>query len=306
MHGPGAGIRKMGEHLVTFAYAKINLTLEILGKREDDYHEIRSVIQTIDLADILTFSPSEELELRFDDPALEKLDSPRVLITRAVELLWEKMGERRGVRIFHRKGIPKFSGLGSSAADAAAVLKALNKMWNLDLSQEELCELAARISSDAPFFIYGGTALLEGRGEKVRPLPPLPERWLVILNPPLKIRSGKTARAYSKILPSHYTGGEITQKLVKEIESGKLDEPPLFNVFEQVIYELYPELSFYRDLLLRAGARSVHLAGAGPALFSFVKSREEGEEMIRRLEGEKGELFLVRTVNARSSNGGHK
>src|SRR4030042_180950 len=150
------------------AYAKINLTLEALSKRPDGYHEIASVRQATSLADTLTFEPAETLDFNCDVPELQTGDN---LVLKAARLLKEISGYKKGARINLTKKIPLAAGLGSGSTDAAATLVGLNKLWGLNLSRAKLLELAAKLGSDVPFFLYGGTALAQERGEQGTPLP---------------------------------------------------------------------------------------------------------------------------------------
>ncbi|GAI41543.1 unnamed protein product, partial [marine sediment metagenome] len=168
--------------LTVKAPAKVNLTLEVLGKRPDGYHEIRSVIQTINLCDSLRFRLNDKLQFGSDNPDFVVEES---LVSRAAALLRQTTGCSKGARIEIGKRIPLASGLGGDSSDAAAILRGLNKLWRLGLSSAELLELAPRLGSDVAFFLYGGMALVEGRGERVTPLPPLPHRWVVLLMPPV-------------------------------------------------------------------------------------------------------------------------
>lgn len=276
------------------AYAKINLTLEVLGKRPDGYHEIRSVLQTIDLADRLTFEANPEIRLVCSDPGLVSEDN---LVLRAARLLSAETHCDKGALLYLEKRVPEAGGLGGGSSDAATTLVGLNQLWNLNLSRQRLASLGSRLGSDVPFLIYGGTARAEGRGEKITPLRPLPETWLVLLKPPLEPTPGKTARLYAQLIPAHYTTGDLTQRLADAVDRGKsLDASLLYNVFERVAFDFFPGLSEYRQRLIASGAASVHLAGSGPILFSLVGGEEEGQALCHRL-GEQGlEAYLACTV----------
>jgi 4-diphosphocytidyl-2-C-methyl-D-erythritol kinase len=276
------------------AYAKINLTLEVLSKRPDGYHEISSIIQTISLADTLTFEPNKTLDFRCN---MSTLQTPNNLVLKAARLLQQNTGSNKGAIISLTKIIPVAAGLGSGSTDAATTLHGLNQLWQLNLSLDKLTDLAAKLGSDVAFFLYGGTALAKGRGEQITPLPPTPQLWLVLLKPPVKPVPNKTAQLYSQLNPSHFTSGQFTQKLVAHLNhGGKAEDSFLFNVFEQVAFDFFPKLSEYRSILLKAGARSVHLAGSGPALFALAPDKSHGEAILKRLEngGQKG--YLVHTV----------
>ncbi|GAI27125.1 unnamed protein product, partial [marine sediment metagenome] len=174
--------------LTGLAPAKINLVLEVLGKRDDGYHEIRSLVQTISLYDVLSFELAEGISLDCTEPSLQ---SPDNLAIQAARLLREVSGSEKGVKIGLEKRIPWGAGLGGGSSDAAAVLLALNKLWGLDLTTSGLVGLGAKLGSDVPFFIYKGTALVEGRGERVTPLSASLPGWFVLLLPPLPQMPGK-------------------------------------------------------------------------------------------------------------------
>ena len=255
------------------AHGKINLTLEVLGERDDGYHEIASVMQTISLADSLCLEESDSITIECDS---DSLATPQNLAFKAAELVREKAGRSGGVHIQLEKRIPVASGLGGGSSDAAAVLKALNSLWGLGMSLDELDPLAARLGSDVPFFLREGTAVVLGRGEKVRPVRPADLGWMVVAVPAVSI-PGKTAAMYGAVASSDYTRGALTRKLGARIDGGG-DVPPqfLFNAFDAVALEVVPELKESWDSLVSLGAREVHLAGSGPAMFAPVSRKELG------------------------------
>src|SRR5512136_2681922 len=168
-------LHKRPAMLTVRAPAKVNLVLEVLGK-DNDYHRISSIVQSIDLCDVLSLQPDEELRFECNVPSLEQDN----LVTRAARLLRESMKCSPGARIDLRKHIPWGVGLGGGSSDAAAALLALNELWGLRLPLSELDRLASKLGSDVPFFIHKGTALIEGRGDKVTPLPSLSATWFVL------------------------------------------------------------------------------------------------------------------------------
>lgn len=284
--------------LTLSAQAKVNLTLEALAKRDDGYHEIATVLQTISLADTLSFETGESVELTCNVASLRSADN---LVLKAATLLKEATGCRRGALIHLTKVIPLAAGLGSGATDAAAALVGLNKLWELDLPFEGLADLAAKLGSDVVFFLYGGTALARGRGERVTPLPPAPEQWMVLLRPAIEPAPNKTARLYSRLNTHHFTSGQFTDRLVEALHQGRgMGPAALYNVFEQIAFEFFPGLSDYRSRLLQAGADRVHLAGAGPVLFTLVPAKGRGETIMSSLEADGLEAYLVRTVQRSS------
>ncbi len=282
--------------LTAQAPAKLNLTLEVLAKRGDGFHEIRSVIQAINLCDTLRFELSQGIEFKCSMPGWIAEES---LVSKAASLLQETTGCTEGATVEVEKRIPLVSGLGGDSSDAAAVLRGLNQLWGLGLSREELLELAPQLGSDVAFFLYGGTALAEGRGERVMTLPSLPHWWVVLVMPSVSREPGKTKRLYGSLEPRHYTDGQITERLVEQLKAGgELSPSLLFNTFENVTFVRSSEMSVYRSHIIKIGVTNVHLAGSGPALFTLVKDRVEAEDLHVRLQQQGMECYLAETVTA--------
>ncbi len=282
--------------LTVLAPAKLNLTLEVLAKRSDGFHEIRSVIQTINLYDSFSFQLSENIEFNSNSPDWIAEES---LVSKTASLLQKATGCSKGTTIGVNKRIPLLSGLGGDSSDAAAVLRGLNQLWGLGLSRGELLELAWQLGSDVAFFLYGGTALVEGRGEMVTPLPPLPHMWVVLVMPPVPRLPGKTKQLYDSLKANHYTDGRITERLVVELREGREFTPSLlFNTFENVAFTRFSGLSIYREHIVKLGVIDAHLAGSGPALFTLVKDRTQAEELYIRLQQQGLESYLTDTLPA--------
>ena len=282
--------------LTVLAPAKLNLTLEVLAKRPDGFHEIRNVIQTINLCDSLRFQLSQRIEFKSDMPNWIPEDS---LVSKATSLLQQATGCGKGATIEVSKRIPLVSGLGGDSSDAAAILRGLNKLWELSLSRDELLKLAVQLGSDVAFFLYGGTALVEGRGEIVTPLPPFPHMWVVLALPPVPRLTGKTERLYASLKASHYTDGQVTERLVEELKAGREFTPSfLFNTFENVAFSRFSGLRVSRDHIVKIGATNVHLAGSGPALFILVRDRTQAEDLYIRLRQQRLEPYLTETLAA--------
>ena len=289
--------------LSTRPYAKINVALEVLGRRPDGYHEVCTVYQAIGLYDELRCAPAAELTL--DAPALP--DGAPNLVLRAAAALQEATGCQAGAALSLRKGIPVAGGLGGGSADAAAALVALNALWKLYLERAELVRIAAQLGSDVPFFLLGGTALARGRGELLDPLPdPLP-RWLVVLLPEA-VLAEKTRRVYAMLDPKWYTSGGFVLTLAQRL---RIDPAaswrPLGNGLEPTAMQLFPDLSAARDALLEATRAAWqefptpagedtepdwNLSGAGPALFSYFGDHRAAER-CQALLAERGYAALV-------------
>ncbi len=287
---PGRGIGT----LTVLAPAKLNLTLEVLAKRRDGFHEVRSVIQTINLCDSLCFQSGENIEFKSNLPNWIPEES---LVSKAASLLQQVTGCSKGATVEVKKRIPLLSGLGGDSSDAAAVLRGLNQLWGLGLSSEKLLELAWQLGSDVAFFLYGGTALVEGRGELVTPLLPLPHMWVVLIMPPMPRLPGKTKQLYDSLKANHHTDGQITARLVEKLKSGGEFTPSLlFNTFENVAFTRFPVLSVSRKHMVKVGATDVHLAGSGPALFTLVKNKAQAEELYTHLQQQGLESYLTDTL----------
>lgn len=282
--------------LKVLAPAKINLTIEVLAKRADGFHEIRSVIQTIKLYDRFCFMPAEKMSIKCGDGSWLAGES---LVSRAAELLKKSSGYKEGATIELSKRIPLLSGLGGDSSDAAAVLLGLNSLWGLALAPGELARLASRLGSDVPFFLFGGTALLQGRGEAVSPLPHLKHMWIILLIPPIPRSNGKTGRLYARLNRNHYSDGQVTEKLVSLLTMGDDVAPDnLFNVFENVAYDSFEGLDGYRWKFLEAGAANVRLAGSGPVLFSMIKEKTQAEKIYRNLKKKRLKACLAETLDS--------
>ncbi|MCL5108267.1 MAG: 4-(cytidine 5'-diphospho)-2-C-methyl-D-erythritol kinase [Chloroflexi bacterium] len=271
----------------------MNLGLEVVGRRPDGSHDLVSLFQTIDLHDELRLEPAGELALVCTDPGLAGPDN---LVWRAARLLRERAGGRDGARLELHKGIPVAAGLGGGSADAAAALLACDRLWQTSLSPGDLADLAATLGADVPFFLGGGTALVEGRGEIVSPLPPAPTRWLLLLCPPLHLER-KTASLYARLTPALYDSGAATRSAAAAVGRGLFPaETLLRNTFAQVADAAFVDLAAYRERLAGAVAgRPVHLSGSGPALFVVYERREEAEGALAALRSEGLAVYLTAT-----------
>jgi 4-diphosphocytidyl-2-C-methyl-D-erythritol kinase len=281
--------------LTVKAPAKINLTLEVLGKRPDGFHNICSVIQAIDLCDSLGFALSDDIEVKSSNPDFV---AEKSLIPSAATLLRQVKGCSEGVSIKVEKKIPFASGLGGDSSDAAAVLLGLNQLWPTELKPMQLLDLATRLGSDVAFFLQGGTALVEGRGEKVAPLPSLPQSWVVLLVPPLSPIEGKTRKLYARLKPSHYSDGQITDSMVLGLTRGEVSPSMLFNTFENVAYDFFPKLKVYKEHFLKLGVENVRLAGSGPTLFTLLKDKAKAEDLYQRCQDQGLTCYLAATLSS--------
>ena len=255
------------------AYAKLNLGLRVLYKRPDGYHELRTVFQTISLADTLEISFASARSVRIEMEGTP--DIPDNLAERAARLVLEAAGKPGSVHLELRKNIPAGAGLGGGSSDAAAVLLALPVLAGVRLSMAQLSDLAAQLGSDVPFFLYGGTALGLGRGGELYPLPDQPAERALLIVPAIH---SSTSEAY-RDLSAGLTTGSLTNPLLQNklnsfqrgVWGGVLGDSnqSIINDFEGVVTARYPELAGIRERLRRAGASRVAMTGSGSAIFGI-------------------------------------
>jgi 4-diphosphocytidyl-2-C-methyl-D-erythritol kinase len=248
--------------------AKVNLVLRVLGRRADGFHELRTVFQAIDLWDTLDVEPGPGIELRCDTPGIP---SDRTnLVVRAAEALRDAAGRPDlGACLTLRKGIPAGGGLGGGSSDAAGALLLLARFWNLRVRGSELARIAARLGSDVPFFLTGGTALGTGRGERIRSLPFAGSRPLVLGIPPFPTSTGEVYAAHAAL-----TGGGPGVSLPR-LSGGNWRRDKEFslstNDLEASVLPRWPELSSFRGALLREGALQASVAGSGSTVFGVFE-----------------------------------
>lgn len=268
--------------MVIHCNAKVNLTLDILGKRADGYHEVRSVMQTIGLADRLEVTAAAELAFTCTEPALA---TPENVVYRAARLLQEEYGVRRGAALRLEKRIPVAAGLGGGSSDAAGTIAALNRLWDLRLPLAEQQRLAAQLGSDVPFFLTGGMALATGRGERITPLPPLPSHWVVLVPLPVAL---STAAVYGAVTPADYTSGVATADAVAAAQRGSLSAQSRWhNALARPARVLAPHVAAAQTALQQAGAEHAHVSGSGPTVFS-VTGEEAGARVLAAKLREQG------------------
>jgi 4-diphosphocytidyl-2-C-methyl-D-erythritol kinase len=273
------------------AAAKVNLTLEVLGKRADGYHEIATVMQAIDLSDRITLDDADDLGLRCDSAAVPT--DKGNLAWRAAAALRDAAGTESGVRITLDKRIPVAAGLGGGSSDAAGVLLGLNRLWRLQWPLERLDEVAATLGSDVPFFLRGGAALASGRGEKVEPLKGR-SMALVLVNPRFP---SSTAEMYGRLTPAMYSDGAATRTLAGGLgRSATRIAGTLYNGMEAAAAAVFPQIVQMRAALMAAGALGALMSGSGPTVFGVARSYEQARQIRARVARGSWECWAVRTL----------
>ena len=279
------------------AYAKINLTLDILSKRADGYHDLATVMQVVDLYDTLCLSTTSDNQVQIvcSIPELSNADN---LAARAVDLVRQRFGITQGVLIELHKHIPMAAGLGGGSSDAAAVLLALQRWWQLQLASTDLLEMASSLGSDVPFFLTGGLALCEGRGERVTAIAagwPTTMRWLLLLKPAISV---STATVFRSLPASDYTNGTHSRAVCTALQAGQTPElEHLHNCFERSLLERYQEVALAREAFLQAGAAFVRLSGTGPTLFAPFPDLNQALQVQKQLQAQGYEVYLSRAIH---------
>lgn len=275
--------RKQEEYRMK-AYAKINLGLDVVGRLPNGYHEVRMVMQTVGIYDVLTFEKAEEGIVITTDSG--ELPTGRDnLIYKAVKLMFDKYGITRGVRIHLQKNIPIAAGMAGGSTDAAAAMKGINELFELGCSIETLMELGVRIGADVPYCIMGGTALAEGIGERLTALAPAPECWLLIAKPDINV---STKYVYEHLdADDSYEHPDI-DGMVKAIAEGSLEGvlKRLGNVLESVTAAAYPVIDIIKRRMIELGAAGSLMSGSGPSVFGIFTDKKRAQEAFEQLKKE--------------------
>lgn len=282
----------MRQMLEVRACAKINLSLEVLGKRADGFHDLVSVMQTVSLTDRIAIGEGDDIRLACAD---EQLQSPDNLVLRAARMLRQHYAVFAGCRLVLDKAIPAAAGLGGGSSDGAATLTALARFWQLDLTCAELLPLAAALGSDVTFFLNGGAALVEGRGDVVTALPPSPAVWYLLVKPPIEV---STAAIFSALPTEAWTDGAATRRLAEEMRSGDV---PRFGIngLQDTLFRLFPEAAtcFHAVQALAPGETIV--TGSGPTVVARFPARELADAARQRLSRRGYWMEVVHPCNDR-------
>ena len=276
------------------ARAKLNMTLDVLHKRSDGYHEVEMVMQTVDFCDYISLQSSATGKISVRSNALYIPLDERNLAHRAAQILRARLGVRGGVVIDIDKRIPVAAGLAGGSADAAAVLRGLNQLWDLRLRTEELCAIGAEVGSDVPFCVMGGTAVVRGRGENVESLAVHPAFWVVLAKPPLAV---STAEVYAALDVARIHAHPPAQAMVQALIQGDLAAvaKAAGNVLEEVTVGLYPEIAKLKAQIERLGARMTLMSGSGPTVFALFEREQQARRVFNALRRTMKEVYLCQT-----------
>lgn len=279
------------------APAKINLTLDVLHKRDDGFHEVEMIMTTVDLADQVWLRPAHDGLITIKVSEQFVPHDRKNLAYQAADLLRKQFNIREGVEITLNKKIPVAAGLAGGSSDAAATLRGLNRLWNLQLSVEELAEIGAKIGSDVSFCVHGGTALAKGRGEKIQHLPAPPNCWVILAKPAISV---STADIYKNLDLSSIEHPD-TAGMLDALQSGDYIKmcSTLGNVLEPVTMKLHPQVVILKKKMEQFGADAVLMSGSGPTVFGFVRQEARVSRIYNGLKGFCKEVHAVRMTGER-------
>lgn len=276
--------------------AKINLTLDVLYKREDGFHQVEMIMQSIDLADVLHLEERQTGNISIATTIARLPCDQRNLAYRAAALLKETYQVKNGVHIFLEKNIPVAAGLAGGSADAASVLIGLNQLWQLGLSTNELEMLGAKLGSDIPFCIKGGTVLATGRGELLQPLAEIKPCYIVLAKPPIGV---STAWVYRQYRGQDVKAHPDTPSVKSSLEKGDLTgvAKGLCNVLESVTIPAHPEIKKLKQSMMQHGAMASLMSGSGPTVFGLVEDQAKAEYIAEKLKSQNAaDIFVAKTV----------
>jgi len=284
------------DQLTVSSPAKLNLVLDVLGKRSDGFHELRTIFERIDLTDQITLSrlKTDKISVRCSHPDVPK--GPGNLAVKAAMMLREDFGVSGGLNIDIIKNIPVAAGLGGGSSNGAAVLSGLNRLWRLGLDTLDLVKYAARLGSDVAFFVYDvPLALGTGRGELIKPLDCSTKLWHVLVTPRVKMLTKEVFARHKLRLTNKKDSVNI---LVPFLKNGdwKACGRALSNDLEGAILSVRPDLIHIKKKLLDAGAAGVCFSGSGPSVFALADSRRHADEVRARFDRRYSRIFVVRTL----------
>lgn len=277
------------------AAAKINLTLDVLRKRDDGYHEVEMIMTMVDLADRIEMQELTRDTIIISSQAGYIPLDEKNLAFQAARLIKERYEVRQGVYIHLDKKIPVAAGLAGGSSDAAATLRGLNRLWKLGIPVDELQKLGAELGSDVPFCVAGGTAVARGRGEKLEAIESPPPCWVVLAKPPINV---STSEIYGKLDAGKIERHPDTASVLKAIREKDFERicAGLGNVLEDVTLRLYPEVKQLKTCMQRLGADGVLMSGSGPTVFALAAKRSKALRIYNGLRGFCKEVYAVRML----------
>ena len=289
----------MGKSIQLNAYAKINLGLDVIGKRPDGYHEVRMIMQTIGLHDKLSINTihNPNIKMKTNLPFLPVND--KNIVYKAVSLIKEKYQIKEGIYINLKKRIPVSAGLAGGSTDAAAALIGMNKLFDLDLSLEDLMDIGVTLGADVPYCLIGGTALSEGIGEKLTSLPPFPDSNILVVKPNINV---STKKIYGNFDLSKVENHPNIDGIIAGIKDSNLQEATnhFANVLETVTVKMHPKINIIKETMLNQGALTSLMSGSGPTVFGIFDDNKKAQDAFYHFKTSnfRYRVFLTKPVSS--------
>ena len=280
--------------IIEKAPAKINLGLDVLGKRADGYHELEMVMSSVDLADRLIMEELEEDKIIIEtNKAFLPIDK-RNNVYQAASIVKKRYGINKGILIRITKNIPVAAGLGGVSTDCAAALRGMDRLWQLGLTMPELIDIGMEVGTDVPYCIYGTTAFISGKGEKVTPLRPMPQCWVVLVKPRLSVSTGKIFQEVDLDQLHHPDIQELSDAILAEDYQRMI--AAMGNSLESITIPKHPVVQQIKERMMKYGADVALMTGSGPTVFALCQKYSRAQRVYNALKGFCEEVYLVRTL----------
>lgn len=286
--------------MIKKAYAKVNLVLDVLRRRPDGYHDVKMIMQNLDIYDELTFTVDESKQERSITISANKEGIPtdsRNLIYKAIELMFDEFNIEATIHVHLEKNIPVEAGMAGGSTDCAATLKAVNELFDLHLDVQKLMELGVKLGADVPYCILGKTALSEGIGEVLTPVNPLPPCYVLVVKPPIGV---STKMVYTNLRANELSHHLDVDGMVVALEKGDLEKVTSYmeNVLETVTVKLYPEIEEIKTIMKEQGALNSLMSGSGPTVFGIYRDEDVAKKTASYIKelGLSKEIFVTTPV----------
>lgn len=276
--------------------AKVNLSLDVVGKRSNGYHEVDMIMQQIDLYDLLVLEKisGKSIEIECSNPYVPTDD--RNIVYKAIEAVNEYLNIKNGIKIIINKNIPVAAGLGGGSSNAASAIKAYNKLYDLGLSKEEMKKIGGKIGADVPFFFEGGCCRATGIGEILEPIKGLDYGWIVLCKPNIGVSTESIYKSLNyPLIKKHPDVDGMVEAL--EAEDIMMLSKKLGNVLEQVTLKRHSVVKDIKNRMLESNALGVLMSGSGPTVFGIFKNYKSGKKMLKKLGSIYNETYLIRAFN---------
>lgn len=280
--------------IIEKAPAKINLGLDVLAKREDGYHELEMVMSSVDLADRVVLEPIAENKIIVQSNKAFLPVDRRNNVYQAAAIVKERYQIREGIKISITKNIPVAAGLGGGSTDCAAALRGMNRMWQLDLPMADLIDIGMEVGTDVPYCLYGTTAFIAGKGEKVRPLRPMPQCWVVLVKPRMSVSTRKIFQQVDLEGISHPNMQQLAQAILAQDYQQMIRY--MGNSLEDVTIPKHPIVQQIKDRMIKYGADAALMSGSGPTVFALCQKQSRAQRIVNGLKGFCDEVYMVRTL----------